>query len=147
MVSSVQFVSELKRWTQQRLPEYSKAMQTEVATDLGTRIVQKTPVRTGLARGNMRLGIGKSVARGTLSRRDPSGLIAIAAIEAAAERLAPYSSFTIYNNLPYVPRLEDGWSRQAPLGMFRLSLREVMAEQSTLTRRVLKRIGGRFVVR
>ena len=112
------------------------------AGHLGRRIVRKTPVRTGLARGNMRLGIGKRVAQQTITRRDPSGERAIADIMNAAARLAAYSSFTIYNNLPYVPRLERGWSRQAPLGMFRLSYREFRADMPNIAREVTRRLGS-----
>lgn len=147
MVSAVEFRNALKRWTVQRVPEYGKAMQVAVAVDLGTRIVRKMPVRTGLARGNVRLGIGKAIARGILSRRDKFGATTIAALEAAAERLAPYSVFTIYNNVVYVPFLEKGSSRQAPLGMFRISLKEAVAARAQTVSAALRRVKGRFIVR
>lgn len=146
MASAIEFKSAITRWAATRLPEASKVMLQTAAAHLGRRIVRRTPVRTGLARGNMRLGIGKRVAAGTTTRRDPSGERAIADIMGAAARLAAYSSFTIYNNLPYIARLERGWSRQAPLGMFRLSFREFKADMPNITREVKRRLGS-WVVR
>jgi hypothetical protein len=34
----------------------------------------------------------------------------------------------IYNNLPYIERLEFGHSQQAPLGMVRISIAEIETE-------------------
>lgn len=33
-------------------------------------------------------------------------------------------TWTVYNNEPYMQRLEDGWSRQAPIGMLRITILE-----------------------
>lgn len=146
MVSAIEFRSAITRWAARRLPEASKIMQATMAFHLGRRIVRKTPVRTGLARGNMRLAIGKRVAERPINRRDPSGEAAIKDIQSAVSRLAPYSSYTIYNALPYIARLERGWSRQAPLGMFRLSLREIKSDMPNIVREVRKKLGT-FIVK
>lgn len=146
MVSSVGFKSATSRWIGERLPAAVKAFQVESARDLGTRIVRKTPVKTGLARGNWRLAIGNRVGAGVLRRKDQSGLNAIADIVSSASRIAAYSSFTLYNNVPYLPRLEDGYSQQAPLGMIRLSLKEFKANIPSVAKQAQKKLGN-FVVR
>ena len=127
MVSSAEFAAVITRWKGERLGPAVQRLQQKAAKSIGTSIVQKTPVRTGLARGNWRLAVGNRVGAGTLTRKDPSGNQAIAGIIASASRIAAYSSFTIYNNLPYIAKLENGWSKQAPLGMTRLAIREFKA--------------------
>lgn len=41
---------------------------------------------------------------------------------------APYGVIWVSNALPYVERLEYGWSKQAPQGMVRITLAEVAAD-------------------
>ena len=41
------------------------------------------------------------------------------------QKLQPYQSVYIVNGLPYAERLENGWSKQAPLGMVALTVQEL----------------------
>lgn len=34
------------------------------------------------------------------------------------------NTWTVYNDEPYIQRLEEGWSRQAPIGMMRITILE-----------------------
>lgn len=62
--------------------------------DIFRNIQIRTPVDTGRARGNWQVEFNGS------------------------------QEATIYNNLPYIERLENGWSQQAPTGMVRITLSE-----------------------
>lgn len=84
-------------------------------------VIEKSPVDTGRFRGNWQPAIGAAPA-GTLETVDPSGAATIAKIEAVAATMDAGDVAYLANNLPYAQRLEDGWSKQAPQGMVRLSV-------------------------
>lgn len=99
--------------------------------------LQGTPVDKGRARGNWQIGIG-AVPAGLLAVEDKSGAAAIAResakVLAEALRANPFQILWITNNVPYIDRLEDGWSKQAPDGWIRLAVER--------TRRRLPARGG-----
>lgn len=84
-----------------------------LATDAA--VVIATPVDTGRARSNWQVEIGQA-ASGTLESFDKSGQGAIATGRKVIEGYKGGSSVNITNNLPYIERLNDGWSAQAPAG-------------------------------
>jgi hypothetical protein len=91
----------------------------------------------------MRLKIGTGFYGATpIARKDKTGRRAIADIVDAAAKITAYGSFTIFNALPYIQRLEDGWSRQAPQGMFRLSYQEFKREMPKFARLIKKKLGS-----
>ena len=49
-------------------------------------------------------------------------------------RVSDFPVLFINNQLPYGPRLEDGWSDQAPLGMVALTIAEVVPFNESLNR-------------
>ena len=77
--------------------------------ELSNSIVKKTPVDTGMARNNWMPSINTITDGGNI----PS---------MANKAYGNIYYFT--NNLPYIRRLEYGWSKQAPNGMVRLTLQE-----------------------
>lgn len=77
--------------------------------DLDRVIVQKTPRRIGRAKGNWIASIG-SPHRGTTTKLDKTNNTP--SIERIRRPCVSYLS----NNLPYIERLNDGWSDQAPAG-------------------------------
>ena len=91
-------------------------------------VVMKTPVKTGRARANWNIG----VRRADLSTIDEGYSTPTLATKKAMEQTAKlnrvkdgYPVVYITNNLPYIKRLEEGWSvKQAPEGMVRLTLLE-----------------------
>ncbi|MBB1599481.1 HK97 gp10 family phage protein [Variovorax sp. UMC13] len=102
----------------------------KVALDIFGRVVMRTPVDSGRARGNWQLTVGQA-ASGEVARDDKasygsppsSSLQSSAAGALASFQLGP--SIFIVNNLPYINRLEyDGYSKQAPAGMVRVSVVE-----------------------
>lgn len=95
--------------------------------DLTRRVILRTAVDTGRARGNWQVSYG-SPEPGVLARTDQSGQTTIADAAQQTE-LAGGNVWYLTNNLPYIQRLEfEGWSDQSPSGMVRVSLAEL--EQS-----------------
>jgi hypothetical protein len=86
-----------------------------VALDIDSALVLTTPVDTGRARSNWQVSIGKTAA-GTIDQpASPSETIGNAKSELAKLRDSD-SSVHITNNLPYIQRLNEGWSPQQPAG-------------------------------
>lgn len=85
-------------------------------------VVLATPVDTGRARSNWQVEIGQA-ADGVIgdpndkhAKFDQSGREALEAGKSVIAKYAGGSSLNITNNLPYIERLNDGWSKQAPAG-------------------------------
>jgi hypothetical protein len=96
----------------------------KICLDLVTGIVLKTPVDTGRARANWFTSIGNPTDNITEST-DASGSSTIAGSLGAISK-APGNVLWITNNLPYIYRLEfEGWSRQAPAGMVRVTVNDI----------------------
>jgi hypothetical protein len=96
----------------------------KICLDLLTGIVLKTPVDTGRARANWFTSIGSPSINVTEST-DPSGSSTIANSLSAISK-ATGDVLWITNNLPYIYRLEfEGWSRQAPAGMVRVTVNDI----------------------
>ena len=86
--------------------------------EVGTAIIKETPVDTGRARGNWQASVN-GASGGELSRTSEGAAIAQLSQEASA---AVGNTFFFTNNLPYIRRLEYGYSEQAPQGMVRRNL-------------------------
>lgn len=97
----------------------------KITFELFNAIQLRSPVDTGRFRGNWQLGNG-AMAEGIVESNDPSGSAASAE---AAKALAIKLGGTVYftNSLPYAQQLEYGYSKQAPSGMVRLTIRELRA--------------------
>jgi hypothetical protein len=91
------------------------------ALSVGASLVRRTPVDTGRAKGNWVPGIG---AANTSTSANSSGDAAVSAINQTLQAWRPGQTIYITNSLPYIKRLEDGWSKQAPAGMVRLTVVE-----------------------
>lgn len=98
-----------------------------IALEAVTKIIQRTPVDTGLARGNWNVGFGQPDL--TDQRPAPKGIAPIARAKVALgsnrSGAGPVRVIYITNKLPYMRRLEFGWSKQAPNGMVRITLAEL----------------------
>jgi hypothetical protein len=94
--------------------------QKVIALEALRRIVLKTPVDTGRARGNWQTTINRLPPSEPIEPVDPitAGLPEIS-------KLTDLGVIFIANNLPYIERLESGYSKQAPNGMVALTLEEL----------------------
>jgi hypothetical protein len=90
----------------------------KIMLDVGTSLVQTTPVDTGRARANWTINVNGPDAS-TTQGTDLSGSQTIAKI--ASYNVQAGGVYFITNSLPYINRLETGWSKQAPNGMVRIT--------------------------
>jgi hypothetical protein len=90
--------------------------------EVSVAIIKGTPADTGRARGNWQASIGRG-ATGVVSVDSVrSGEAkAIAEVNQKAS-VAVGDLYYLTNNLPYIERLEYGWSKQAPGGMVRKNM-------------------------
>lgn len=102
------------------------AFHKKIALEVLRRVVLRTPVDTGRARGNWQTSIGMP-AEGEIGTTDPTGASALAQGQAVLAALPPFSVVYINNGVPYIEALEGGWSRQAPAGMVAITLAEMIA--------------------
>lgn len=91
--------------------------------ELGRRIILKTPVDTGRARGNWQAGIN-TVPGDQLTTKDKSGASSISKVAAESSRAKVNDAIFVINNIPYIENLESGSSTQAPQGMVRTTVTE-----------------------
>ena len=109
----------------------------KIAIEMLRRVVMRTPVGNpalwqssgpagyvgGTARGNWMLTT-TSPATGTEGAPDASGSRALTRALPALQGWVGQGSIFIVNNLPYITRLESGWSSQAPHGMVAVTVAE-----------------------
>lgn len=110
--------------------------------ELAVRVDMKSPVDTGKFRGNWQIGEGRPDTR-TDSPVDKQPLGSLPSAEVFArwqdqmEGVYAGSLVFITNSLPYARRLEyEGWSKQAPAGMVRVTL----LEYGQIIRKVLEAV-------
>lgn len=117
----------------------NNAIVRKLVIDMGTSLVMKTPVGNptlwknpdgapagyagGAARANWQYGNG-AMPEGFLDAIDKGGNSTINRIIGGVQASPAASIHWIANNLPYIERLETGWSTQAPQGMLRLTVAE-----------------------
>lgn len=124
----------------------------KAAIQLGTLIVNTvvmaTPVDTGHARANWQVGISQektdeveftdvNIADEGHSAHS-TGVTGQATIDEAVRVLntkAPGQTIHITNNVPYIKRLNEGWSAQAPAGFVQKAVNASIAAWNALGRR------------
>lgn len=119
MASLSQFSSRMARIAS-NVAEHADQAVRKAALACDQAVVTSTPVDTGRARANWipALDVASS---DVLDAPESPGVAAQQAIDAAQSVAAGYdgdrhASIHITNNLPYIERLNDGWSAQAPAG-------------------------------
>lgn len=96
----------------------------KTALEAFARIIMKTPVKTGMARNNWFCEIGRPSEQ-TSASADQSGAGSLARVNSVVGTWNPITGgIHLTNNLPYINRLEHGWSKQAPAGMVATTLSE-----------------------
>lgn len=113
------------------------AVVRKIVIDVGTALVMKSPVGDpdywkeppppgyvgGRFRANWQYGLG-GYSTSVKDDVDQSGGPTINAIVGKVRPDAGGKIHYLTNSVPYGPRLEDGWSRQAPHGMVNLTVLE-----------------------
>lgn len=123
-----EFNRKLKNFSKTLLPEQVVLAQKKIALDLFTKIIVKTPVDTGRARGNWQITIN-APATGVIdvTGGKSSGDGALTAGSKKISSVKGFVTIFITNNVDYIGFLEEGSSDQAPKGMVALSIAEVSA--------------------
>ncbi len=139
------FEKDLDKFEEEVAVEHSNAC-AKAAIILFAKIVSRTPYKTGQARSSWQIAIGSPNTNVNRPGKypqyaDPSAAYALAVAE-ASKILAGYKfsllgfkpAIWITNRLRYIPFLERGTSKQAPVGMVRLSVAEVQANFAQIAR-------------
>ena len=103
-----------------------KTVIRKITLEAFKRIISRTPVDTGMARGNWIVSAGAPVTF-QVTAGDKSGSATIAAAANGVLSWSCQGSLFMVNNQPYIGTLEYGSSTQAPGGMVRLTLAEMEA--------------------
>lgn len=99
----------------QTIADNADRLTRRCALAVDAAVVLATPVDTGRARANWQVEIG-GPASGVVEPTDKSGQTAISAGTKVIQDYKGGNSINITNNLPYIERLNEGWSKQAPAG-------------------------------
>jgi len=94
----------------------------KISLDAYTRVTKKTPVDTGRARANWNLSVGYIDDTTTQSVMQKSPML--------PKNTGLTKAIYITNSLPYINRLEHGWSKQAPHGMVGVTMNELKVGMS-----------------
>lgn len=119
------FVQDISSWSENTKKLANKTVR-KVALDMLTRIVERTPVDTGRARGNWVIGIGNPVMTYDPDLKDKDGgpTVNKGLGELADFDASQGQSIFITNSVPYIVPLEYGHSKQQPEGMVRVTMAE-----------------------
>ena len=123
MGNARQFTSDLRRFNDKVEMDVA-AFRRRVTLGLKEKIERRTPVDTGRLRGSWAVSDGKPSPY--IPSRQVTGL---GPVEASFSN--PFESSFITSNLPYTIRVEFGYSKQAPQGMVRISMAEMITEMET----------------
>lgn len=121
------------------IPKQVNEIKRQTVREIVLTVVPETPVRTGQARSNYYTTNGSPsteiTAHGPFTQ---DGYQSIARMEAAFRNAKPGVPMHITNNLPYIGRLNDGYSTQAPANFVEMAIGEARA----IIRRQLIRYRG-----
>ncbi|HEY0835023.1 MAG TPA: hypothetical protein VGE72_14045 [Azospirillum sp.] len=118
---AAQFTVKLDAWLKKATGRQD-AFCRQFTFELARRIVMRTPVRVGFARGGWQPSLGHPLAANR--RGDPTGTATLADIGVTIAGFRAGQKFYLLNSVAYIWRLEHGHSRQAPHGMVRTSIAE-----------------------
>mgnify|MGYP001480324332 FL=1 len=138
------FTSDIEKFVKKTGANADKVVRN-VVLDIGKSLVMKTPVGDpkywkskppkgyagGHARGNWQHSVGNRVIE-EIDCIDKSGQKSIDRIEQSIPQSAAGLVHYVQNSVPYIKRLEEGHSRQAPQGMVALTeieFKDYMAQQ------------------
>lgn len=118
------FALSIKKWVERTGLDIA-TVKRKIAFDVAAKLIMRTPVDTGRARGNWMIGFA-AINSATSEVVDKSGKGRLTEIQSTLKKLDGVSDTAVYitNSLPYIARLEYGFSQQAPEGMVRLTAAE-----------------------
>jgi len=111
-----------------------------ISIEATANLVEATPVDTGHARANWVASIGSEVTSEVTAGAQEAGLSMLAAYDVAQGHAF------VQNNTPYIGRLDEGHSDQAPSGFVRVSIENALnvAARQMSQSNTLRDFAGRF---
>jgi len=116
------FGLEIKKWNGATDKAMREVLQA-TALKLTASIIKRTPVDTGRARGNWQVGINNKP-DSVVATTDKSGNAALSNGANTIRTAGTTDTISVINNLPYIQKLENGSSQQAPAGMVKVTVTE-----------------------
>jgi hypothetical protein len=119
------FVAAVEEYANRGLPNATARVTAQAVILFVDRLVARTPVDKGVARSGYVTTTGAGGESPTIE--DPTGSPSKASVRAAVARWGQGERprrLRVFSTVPYIRRLEYGWSRQAPHGMLRLTVAE-----------------------
>lgn len=126
MSAAGRFAMELDAEFEREVEGKLREVTQKVAVEGLSRVVLKTPVDTGRARGSWTVSIGAPDSSEP-GRLDPGGQQAISEGSGRIGGMREPDVIYIQSNVPYIEVLENGHSAQAPNGMVALTVAELEA--------------------
>jgi hypothetical protein len=123
--------ADLDKAYQKKVVEVAEDKMRQAGLILFGEIVNNTPVDTGRARGNWNIEIN-AVDDSITDEIDPNGNNANIKALSAIQRYKLNDYITISNHLPYIERLNNGYSSQAPAGMVEPSIQVTLSKLEEL---------------
>lgn len=94
-------------------------------------IVSETPVKSGHARANWQIGISEPITS-EIDEEDPSGSATIERNASTIKQAPPHKDIILSNNVPYIHKLNEGSSSQAPAQFVQIAVAEaILAAKKT----------------
>lgn len=116
------FGLDVRAWCE-RVKDQKDLVVRKIALELFSRVILKSPVKTGRFRANWQVTIS-SKAQSSLILEDKTGQATISRAQADLAGVNAGDRIFLTNNLVYARRLEYGWSKQAPAGMVGITVAE-----------------------
>ena len=119
-----------------RVEDQANALKIDTAETVARRVIENTPVDTGRARSNWIAKIGSPPSHTRrpfvpgvhLGRGERANLGAsYAAIVGTFSKAKPGQPLYLKNNLKYITRLNEGYSKQSPAGFVQLGIQAGIA--------------------
>jgi hypothetical protein len=127
-VNADQFALKLDQFAKDMVPDEAMKSFRKISLDLFGAVLYDTPVDTGRALGNWFTTIGTPSVRMAWEDgwQTPTGAFSDMVDKIYRVKFGGQVWFS--NNLPYIWRLEHGWSQKAPRGMVRLNVTRVKSK-------------------
>lgn len=116
------FSADVSAWVQKAKGNADLAVRN-VCEEVAARVVDRTPVEDGEARGGWKASIGGYTPTQT-DRIDKSGAETLSAIKSDLSNVRAGDTVYITNHVPHIVALEHGLSDQAPAGMVHITAKE-----------------------
>lgn len=128
--NAMDFRIQLDRAFQEKVQ--GKILEATKAISIGLLgVIPRTPVDTGHARWNWLASVDAPLS-GEIDGTDKTGEAAIDRARAVIDSLQLGQRFFLSNNAPYIQRLEEGWSKQAPAGMVAVTVASIQMRLGAL---------------